>query len=63
MYPEKGNIDDEWYYEGEFKEGNFEGIGIMHYNENVGNVRQDESIDVDESSEKVIKRHFDKFKK
>ena len=35
----------------------------MHYNENVGNVRQDESIDVDESSEKVIKRHFDKFKK
>ena len=35
----------------------------IHYNENVGNVAQDQSTDMDESSEKVIQRHFDKFKR
>ena len=30
-----GTLFNEYgYYEGEFKEGNFEGYGIIHYNEN-----------------------------
>lgn len=35
----------------------------IHYDETVGNVAQDEPEDIDDSSEKVIRRHFDKFKK
>ncbi|WP_405309304.1 PH domain-containing protein [Methanobrevibacter sp.] len=35
----------------------------VYYNDNANNNVQDKSVDVDESSEKVIRRHFDKFKK
>lgn len=35
----------------------------VYYNDDVNNISQDNATDVDDISEKVIKRHFDKFKK
>ena len=46
--------DDE-YYQNNGRE--------VHYNDDANNNVQDKSVDVDDSSEKVIRRHFDKFKK
>ena len=53
-------VEEYSYNGGEYYQNNESEI---HYNENVENLAQDESIDMDESSENVIKRHFDKFKK
>ncbi len=47
--------NDELYYQDNGSE--------LHYNENAANDAHDEPRDMDDSSEKVIRRHFDKFKK
>ena len=51
---EYSNNDDQYYRNNGFE---------VHYNEPPENDAHDEPMDMDDSSEKVIRRHFDKFKK
>lgn len=52
--------DEHFYDNGQHYQNNESEI---HYNESRENVVRDEPKDMDESSEKVIRRHFDKFKR
>lgn len=45
---------DDYYYDYEPK---------IHYDDNDAEIHQNESEQVDDTSETVIRRHFDKFKK
>ena len=64
QYPDRSYYDevreDYSYRDGDYYQNN---DAEVYYNDEANNNVQDKSVDVDESSEKVIRRHFDKFKK
>ena len=64
QYPDRSYYDevreDYYYRDGDYYQNN---DAEVYYNDEANNNVQDKSVDVDESSEKVIRRHFDKFKK